>query len=223
MSYPFAGTHISSHTDIYLSSPFPCANHHLHFITLFATQILDFETSRSRDLHPGSCTIRANSHLCDLYLRRVVVSSGRMARISTGPGQCSISRNRGALTVALKRSSKRASGGKEATMAKVLLERVAEGVEWVEKKRQSLLLGPGFTDEVSAWEAEIRLEDSPMFKYVKTQRKLREKRQRLLQKVNFLQLVWYVCTNLYTIGKGWRGWDFGRLGWKLFLVLVHIH
>ena len=94
-----------------------------------------------------------------------------------------------ALTVALKRSSKRASGGKEATMAKVLLERVAEGVEWVEKKRQSLLLGPGFTDEVSAWEAEIRLEDSPMFKYVKTQRKLREKRQRLLQKVNFLQLV----------------------------------
>ena len=68
-------------------------------------------------------------------------------------------------------------------MAKVLLERVVEGTEWIEKRRLSVNFGPKFEDEVSLWESEVPLEDSPMFKYAKTQRKLREKRQKLLQKV----------------------------------------
>lgn len=88
------------------------------------------------------------------------------------------------LTVTLKKNLKKAMGGKEASLVKGLLERMDEGAKWVEQKRKSVGFGPRFTDEVRGWEQAIELKDLPISKYVKMQRKVREKRQKLVDKVS---------------------------------------
>lgn len=87
------------------------------------------------------------------------------------------------LTVTLKKSTKKAIGGKEASLVKVLLERMEEGARWIEQRRKLVAFGPKFTDEVRAWERDIDIQDTPMGRYVKTQKKIREKRQKLVDKV----------------------------------------
>jgi len=86
------------------------------------------------------------------------------------------------ISVALKRSVKEASGGKEATVVKTLLERIEEGSTWTAERRKPINLGPKHVDEVRAWEKNITVEETPMGKFIKTQRKIRDKRRKLLEK-----------------------------------------
>ena len=89
------------------------------------------------------------------------------------------------LQVVLKRALKKASGGREAAVVKGLVERVEEAVQWVEGRRRGVKFGPKMLDEVRAWERRVReeLDEAPMVKYVKMQRKIREKRRKLVEKV----------------------------------------
>lgn len=93
------------------------------------------------------------------------------------------------LTVTLRKGVRKASGGKEAGLVKGLLERVDEGAKWVEQKRKTVTFGPKSAREVLDWELSVKLEDTPMGKYVKTQRKIREKRRKLVDKVSS-RLMW---------------------------------
>ena len=87
------------------------------------------------------------------------------------------------LTVVLKKSVKRASGGKEAAVVKGFLERLEEGSKWISERRKTVGFGPKNLDQLRAWERAIDLEETPMGRYVKTQRKIREKRRKLVEKV----------------------------------------
>ena len=91
------------------------------------------------------------------------------------------------LRKAIKSSSKGSSSGigKEVGIVKGLVERIEESARWVEQKRKTVTFAPGKTAAVEAWELEIRGEigDSPLGKYIKVQRKTREKRRKLIDKV----------------------------------------
>lgn len=93
------------------------------------------------------------------------------------------------IVVALRKGVKGAKSGfganKEAGLVKGLVERVEDSARWVEQRRKELTFGPERMKEVEAWEMDLRLkvEESPLGKYVKVQRKAREKRRMLVEKV----------------------------------------
>lgn len=77
------------------------------------------------------------------------------------------------------------SSGKDQSAVKVLLERIEESAKWIEQRRKSVVFAPGQLGEVESWGRELRdkVEDSPLGKYLKVQKRLREKRRKLVEKV----------------------------------------
>ncbi|KAM5532673.1 hypothetical protein V8D89_013642 [Ganoderma adspersum] len=73
---------------------------------------------------------------------------------------------------------------KEAGLAKALVERVEESAKWAEQRRKGVLFAPGKLGEVERWEDDLagKLDDTPLGRYVKVQRKAREKRRKLVEK-----------------------------------------
>lgn len=86
------------------------------------------------------------------------------------------------LLASLRRSLKKAAGGKEAGVVRGLVERLEEGSRWIGEKRKGVGFGPREIGQVRAWERELELEDAPIEKYVRMQRKVREKRRKLMEK-----------------------------------------
>jgi nucleolar complex protein 2 len=75
--------------------------------------------------------------------------------------------------------------GKEAATVRTLVERIEESAKWIDAKRRGVQFSPAQTDQVASWERQLKAEDSPLAKFVKVQRKAREKRRTLLDKVCF--------------------------------------
>ena len=94
------------------------------------------------------------------------------------------------IIVGLRRALKagKAAGGsakpKEIGMVKNLVERVEESAKLTEKQRLSVTFGPGNTREVDEWEQRLNIEETPLGRYMKTQKKAREKRRELVEKVS---------------------------------------
>ncbi|KAF8637131.1 hypothetical protein AX17_003035 [Amanita inopinata Kibby_2008] len=92
------------------------------------------------------------------------------------------------ITVLLRKSLKDAKSShasvKDQNGAKTILERIEESARWVEEKRKTVTFAPGKMDRVAEWETyqKSKVADSPLAKYVKIQRKIREKRQKLSEK-----------------------------------------
>lgn len=82
------------------------------------------------------------------------------------------------------KSARTGSSGKDQGLVKVLLERIEESGRWIEQRRRSVSFAPGKLGNVGEWERELedKIEDSPLAKYVKVQRKTREKRRKLVEK-----------------------------------------
>lgn len=88
------------------------------------------------------------------------------------------------IVVALRRTLKNSKEiGKEAGMVKSLVERVEESAKWIDQLRAGLNFGPGKMGEVEQWESNVKIEESPLGKYLKVQQKTREKRKRMIDKV----------------------------------------
>lgn len=93
------------------------------------------------------------------------------------------------IVVQLRKSIKDSKSGqgpaKNQVVAKTLLERVEESARWVEERRRKVTFAPGKIDNVAEWERDLRtkLSDAPLLKYIKIQRKVRDKRQKLADKV----------------------------------------
>ncbi|KAG5650968.1 hypothetical protein H0H81_010357 [Sphagnurus paluster] len=78
-----------------------------------------------------------------------------------------------------------AGSGKDQALVKVLLERIEESSRWIEQRRKNVSFTPGKLGDVAQWEQELRsgkVADSPLGKYLKVQRKTREKRRKLVEK-----------------------------------------
>ncbi|KAF9000282.1 Noc2p family-domain-containing protein [Cyathus striatus] len=90
------------------------------------------------------------------------------------------------LVVILRKDVKNAASGttKEQGIVKNLLERVEDSARWIEQKRKGVVFAPGKVGEVQEWERDIRasLDDAPLRKFLKVQRKAREKRRKLMEK-----------------------------------------
>lgn len=93
------------------------------------------------------------------------------------------------ILVTLRRALKtgKMSGGsaksKEIGMVKNLVERIEESAKVMEKQRLGVRFGPGDTKEVDEWEEKFDIEETPLGKFMKVQKKAREKRRSLMEKV----------------------------------------
>ncbi|KAK0189752.1 Noc2-domain-containing protein [Armillaria mellea] len=92
------------------------------------------------------------------------------------------------ILVTLRKSLKAArvgsGSGKDLGVIKTLIERVEESARWVESRRKNLKIAPARQGDVDTWqeEAKSKVGDSPLARYVKVQRKAREKRRELVEK-----------------------------------------
>ncbi len=87
----------------------------------------------------------------------------------------------------LKKATKGSSvSGKCATMVKTLIEKIEEGGKWVNAKRINVTFAPSSTDDVDRWEQSVKIEETPMGKWMKIQRKSREKKAALADKAYLL-------------------------------------
>lgn len=81
-----------------------------------------------------------------------------------------------------KSAGSRAPSGKEVGVIKGLIERVEDNVKWTEQKRKDVTFAPGKMAEVEAWESNVKVDQTPLGKFVKVQRKTRENRRKLVDK-----------------------------------------
>jgi nucleolar complex protein 2 len=85
----------------------------------------------------------------------------------------------------LKSGNASGASGKDVTVVKGLVERIEESSKWVEQSRKTVQLVPGRMAEVQDWERQLKgkVDESPLGKYMLVQRKAREKRRKLVEKV----------------------------------------
>lgn len=69
-------------------------------------------------------------------------------------------------------------------IVKSLVERIEESAKVTEKQRLSVRFGPGDTKEVDDWEERFNIEETPLGRYMKVQKKAREKKRKLVEKVS---------------------------------------
>ncbi len=99
---------------------------------------------------------------------------------------------------------------KEVSIVKGLVERIEETAKWVEQRRKGVSFAPKRLDEVEEWERDIRglveRSETPLGKYVKIQRKAREKRRLLIEKVRVIDtlILAYPYLNFPVISSGSR-------------------
>ncbi|KIK56152.1 hypothetical protein GYMLUDRAFT_47364 [Collybiopsis luxurians FD-317 M1] len=91
------------------------------------------------------------------------------------------------ISIALKKVMKDAkshNSGKDSASIKTLVERIEDSGKWAEQRRKEVQLAPNMVSSVQSWEQEMKakVNDSPLGKYVKVQRKAREKQRKLMQK-----------------------------------------
>ncbi|KAF9480615.1 Noc2-domain-containing protein [Pholiota conissans] len=90
------------------------------------------------------------------------------------------------ITILLRKSLKNSKTGtsKESGQVKVFLERVEESAKWMEQRRKSVQFSPSKIRSVQDWEGDLKshLPETPLGKYMKVQRKTREKRRKLVEK-----------------------------------------
>ncbi|ETW79731.1 hypothetical protein HETIRDRAFT_322642 [Heterobasidion irregulare TC 32-1] len=193
-SYPFhfhiirSLTHLSQHTHTYI----PLAPHLLPILT----STLIFSKPKSSTLRP--LDFETNIRAPQQYIHTRVYNEGVADEgaflltewLATPPVQGSIAFPELVVpvTVVLRKALKtsrinqKSSNGKEASLLKSMLERIEDSAKWVEQRRETVSFAPAKMGEVDRWEAGIKVEETPLGKYIKVQRKVREKRRKLVEK-----------------------------------------
>lgn len=180
--------HLSRHTKTFIPLP--------SYIVPIITSALAFKKPKSSTLRPFDfdSNIRAPSQ----YLKTRVYIDGLVEEgtfvlaewLASPPIQGSIAFPEVIVPVvitlrkALKsaRSVSQGGLGKEIGMVKGLVERTEESAKWIEQKRKGVGFAPGEMAEVERWESALKVDESPLAKYVKVQQKARAKRKSLVDK-----------------------------------------
>ncbi|KAG5735577.1 hypothetical protein E4T56_gene11159 [Termitomyces sp. T112] len=197
-SYPFhlhivrSLLHLTKHTDIYIPlSP--------HLVPILTSILAPSSRSKSSTLRPLDLEVQIRAP--QQYIRTRVYHEGVLEESAylltewlTSPmvqGSISFPEIVVPVVVLLRKALKAArsgssgsSSGKDQGTVKVLLERIEESAKWIKQRRRSVTFAPGQLEEVVSWEKDLRdlIEDSPLGKYLKVQKKLREKRRKLVEK-----------------------------------------
>lgn len=195
-SYPFhlhigrSLLHLSRHTDAYI----PLAPYLLPIISSQLTSSGKPKPSTLRPLNFES-NIRAPAQ----YLKTRVYTEGLVDEaafvlaewLTSAPVHGSIAFPEVTVPIVvslrklIKAAKSKSKGGsqKEVGAVKGLVERVEESAKWMEEQRKGVSFRPGKLSEVEMWEENLRVDDSPLAKYVKVQRKARMKRKSMVDKV----------------------------------------
>lgn len=212
---------------------------HIHTYIPLAPYLLPIVTSTMNTGKPKSSTVRpldmeTNIRAPQQLLRTRVYEEGLIEEatyllgdyLSTRPvmGSIAFPEIVTPIVVALRRALKtgKTSGGsaksKEVGMVKSLVERVEESAKVTEKQRLSVRFGPGDTKEVDEWEERLDIEETPLGKYMKVQKKAREKRRKLMEKVSVRDSAVIVIVFSLTLSPSRRGtgrtkcWKINYLG-----------
>ncbi|KAF7297154.1 Noc2-domain-containing protein [Mycena indigotica] len=195
-SYPFhlhvlrSLLHLTRHTHTYI----PLSPHLVPIlISTLTTSSRGSKNSASSTLRPLDLEVQIRAP--QQYVKTRVYSDGLVEETSyllaewlvSGPvhGSAAFPEIVVPVTVALRKAIKTAKGTKELAVVKGLLDRVEESARWLEQRRQKIHLAPNNMGAVREWERGLleSLEDeSPLGKYVKMQRKTRERRRKLVDK-----------------------------------------
>lgn len=190
--------HLTQHTTTYIPLSPP-------LLAVLTSQLTSSSTSKASTLRPldFEVTLRTPQQ----YLKTHVYSEGLIEEatfllaehLASAPVHASVGFPEIIVPVvaALRRATKasqklqnqgkgRARGkdkGKEVSTVKALVERIEESARWVEEHRRGVSFAPGKLDEVAEWENGVKVEETPLGKYVRVLRKAREKRRKLVEKV----------------------------------------
>lgn len=183
--------HLSRHTNTYI----PLAP---YLLPIISSQLTSSGKYKPSTLHP--LDFESNIRVPAQYLKTRVYAEGlveeatfTLAEWLISPpvhGSIAFPEITVPIVVSLRKTlksakSKQGKGGmaKEVGIVKGLVERIEESAAWMTKKRSGVNFGPGRLSEVETWEANLRVEESPLAKYVQVQRKARTKRRHLVDKV----------------------------------------
>ncbi|KAG6868657.1 hypothetical protein C0993_012462 [Termitomyces sp. T159_Od127] len=195
-SYPFhlhiirSLLHLTKHTDIYIPLS-PC------LVPILTSVLSPTSKPKSSTLRPLDLEIQIRAP--QQYVRTRVYYEGVLEESAylltewlaspTVQGSISFPEIVVPVVVLLRKALKASrsggsSSGKDQDAVKVLLERIEESAKWIEQRRKSVVFAPGQLGEVESWDRELRdkVEDSPLGKYLKVQKRLREKRRKLVEK-----------------------------------------
>ncbi|KZT52128.1 Noc2-domain-containing protein [Calocera cornea HHB12733] len=86
------------------------------------------------------------------------------------------------VTILVRRTMKKTNSQKLTSTFKPLVERLEDHSKWMEKKRSGVSFGPADRSDVQHFQSSIDVADSPIGKWMKVQRKAREKRKAVLEK-----------------------------------------
>lgn len=180
--------HLTRHTDTYV----PLAPYLLPVLT----------TTLSPTSKPKASTLRpldfeVNIRAPQQYLKTRVYNEGLAEEssyllaeyLSSAPvhGNIAFTELVVPITTALRKALKAAKGSswkaKETGLIKGLVERIEESANWLEQKRKGVNFAPNSLDEVERWERDLKLEEAPLSKYVKVQKKARDKKRKMLERV----------------------------------------
>ncbi|KAG6891449.1 hypothetical protein C0992_006708 [Termitomyces sp. T32_za158] len=202
-SYPFhlhiirSLLHLTKHTDIYIPLS-PC------LVSILTSILSPTSKPKSSTLRPLELEVQIRAP--QQYVRTRVYYEGVLEESAylltewlaspTVQGSISFPEIVVPIVVLLRKALKASrsggsSSGKDQDAVKVLLERIEESAKWIEQRRKSVVFAPGQLAEVESWVRELRdkVEDSPLGKYLKVQKRLREKRRKLVEKACLHYLI----------------------------------
>lgn len=180
--------HLSQHTDTYI----PLAP---TLLPIIASPLTSSSMHKSSTLRPLDLdtTLRAPQQYLKtrVYAEGIVEESAFLLaeHLASAPvhGSVGFPEIVVPIVAALRRSTKAAQKGKgkgkEVGIIKALIERVEESSKWVQDKRRGVSFGPGRGEEIARWESGVKVEETPLGKFVRVQRKARDKRKKLVEKV----------------------------------------
>lgn len=179
--------HLTKHTHTYV----PLST---HLVPIIASALVPSTRPKSSTLRPLDFDVQIR--IPQQYVKTRVVSEGLTEEtvyllaewLASGAvhGSIAFPEIVVPITILLRKSLKTAKTGvaKESVIVKTFVERVEESARWMEQRRRNVQFSPGKIGQVQDWERDLRkkLDETPLGKYLKVQRKTREKRRKLIEK-----------------------------------------
>ena len=92
--------------------------------------------------------------------------------------------NNAANTPKSSKSKNKSAPGKTVQQVKSLVEKLEDGSRWIEERRTKTVdFAPNSNSSIKEWEKNVRIEDTPVGKWMKILRKARDRKREMMEKV----------------------------------------
>lgn len=87
------------------------------------------------------------------------------------------------IVIVLRKLVKGSPGHKGIDSVKTLVDRLEAATKWISPLRTAMNLGPNKLDAVKMWESKLKVDESPLIKWLKISKKARAKQKMAIEKV----------------------------------------